>query len=463
MDKNAEVEAIVVVLAALIGLAATILIKVLPDGHRFYRYMLTITVFAVLALVLGLAAIIHGAQTNSAGDAFPNTSLQSSSIAGIGNPKITATATGMRTPRATKPPVTPTPSTPPTSTAEPTATPSPGPTSTARTSGANDTLALTAPAVTPTPTATTVATTASQEVKTGGVKTGGVKMDMVPSGATKTGQGQLALSFAGVDSSINGLYVEVFTSKLDARQQPAAGERVESGRTSAGSVVFDLPPGDYVVLADLPGYNWGTLTTGEGMANVVVEAGKATNLMVRLGQVTVTATNVDRVISGQYVEIYTQTPDVNGNMVTGVQVDSGRTDNTGSVSFDLTQGEYIVVSDFPGYNWGDATGTDGEAGVVVTAGEKRVVAVSLGQVATAVRGADGKAAVGVYLALFTQVPDASGNPVPGEQVDSGRTSNTGIWRGDVSPGTYCVVMDENTTCDLKVNPGAVTQVELAKP
>lgn len=312
------------------------------------------------------------------------------------------------------------------------------------------------PTESPEPTATAVPPTATQAQVMSGVT-----MDIAPSQSTQSGQGLLSVSFAGTTEPISGLYVEVYSSALNVLQAPTAGERVESGRTgSTGSVVFDLAPGEYVVIADLRGYSWGTLTTGEGMANVIVQDGHSTNLSVRLGRLIVTAASVDQAISGQYVEVYTQRPDANGNWVPGDRVDSGRTDNTGSISFNLTQGQYIVVSDYRGYNWGNASGAEGEADIAVQPGEETVVTVRLGRVVATVRDAEGAAASDAYLELHTQVLDATGKLAPGERVDSGRTDNTGIWRADVTPGTYCVQFDGTTTCDVFVEAGSLSQLEL---
>lgn len=291
----------------------------------------------------------------------------------------------------------------------------------------------------------------------------GVTMEVVSTEDLPPGQGQLSLSFAGTDYSIDDLYVKVYASKLDARQQPTIGEQVATDYTDSGLVIFDLPPGEYIVLADLDGYNWGTLETDEGMANVVVQSGHTTILSVRLGRLVVTTTSVDEAISDQYVKVYTQTSDVNGNMVTGDRVATGYTDNTGSLSLDLTKGEYIVVTDFEGYSWGDAFGVNGEAGVAVTAGEETVVVVSLGQVLAAVRDAEGNAAEGVYLKIHTQIADALGKAVPGDRVTAGYTDNTGTWRADLTPGTYCIVIGEEPTCDVEVGEATVAQLELNEP
>jgi hypothetical protein len=410
---------------------------------------------ALLTIIVGLGAIIGAVYGYLRGDDSdePTPSEQTPTLMAaidmalpsppIGTSGPTATSNADSTVTATP---TPTPS--PTSTPEPTATTAP-PTAT-----------HVAPTNTPPPTATTVPPTATHVQATG---VGGVRMETVAAPLAEPGQGLLSLSFVGTESSINGLYVEVFSSKLDARQEPTTDERVASGHTDSGTVEFDLPPGEYVVLADLRGYSWGGLTTGDGMANVIVQEGHATNVVVRLGRLTVTAQTVDQVVSGQYMEVYTQTPDVNGNMVPKDRVASGHTDNTGSISFDLTQGDYIVLSNFQGYSWGDASGEEGESGIAVTAGEETLIEVPLGQISAAVRDADGNVADGVYLELFTQVPDASGKAALGDRVASGHTDNTGIWRADVTPGVYCIEIGGVQTCDLNVEAGLVIQLELDEP
>lgn len=349
-------------------------------------------------------------------------------------------------------PTMPTSTSSPTNTLEP-LTPRPTATSSARSTDPPAPTPTPRPTVTPAPTATAVPPTATQE------QVKGVTMDTVPSQEAQSGQGLLSVSFAETTESISGVYVEVHSLEIDALQSPIAGERVAYDSTgSSGSVIFDLDPGEYVVLANLPGYSWGTLTTDEGMANVVVREGHSTELSVRLGRLTVEVASVDQAISGQYVEVHTQRPDVNGNPVPEERVDYGSTDD-GSISFILTSGDYIVESGFNGYNWGDATSIEGEADIVVTPGEETIVVVPLGQIAVTVRDAEGGAASGVYLELFTEVPDASGDAVPGERVDYGSTENTGVWSADVTPGTYCIEFDGTPSCGWEVEAGSILDME----
>lgn len=424
-------------------------IRSLPkkEGVHYVAAVLTIVVLST-AILGGVYSYVKGDDSDEPTPSGQTPTLMTATDMALLSPTFGTsdpTATLDAHPTAT---ATPTPTPSPTNTPEPTATTVP-PTAT-QVVATN----------TPEPTETTVPSAAPQEVATDG---DGVTVESVAAQSAEPGQGILALSFAGPQSTVDGLYVAVHSLTLDARQVPTFGELVTSGRTDAGMVDFDLPPGEYVVLADLRGYSWGALKTDDGMANVIVLDGHATNVSVRLGRLTVTAETVDQVISGQYVGVYTQTPDANGNMVPADLVASGRTDNTGSISFDLTQGEYIAVSDFRGYSWGDASGEEGESGIAVTAGEEKVISVVLGQVSAAVRDNERSVANGVYLGLFTQVPDASGDAAPGDLVASGRTDNTGIWRADVTPGVYCIEIDGVPTCDVSVEAGLVVQLELNKP
>ncbi len=279
--------------------------------------------------------------------------------------------------------------------------------------------------------------------------------------STKSGQGALRVSFEGVSGTYNGQYVTVSMARKDVRGVTVRGDSVTTGYTdNTGTVLFNLPAGSYVVLSDLRGYNWGTATDGNGQPDVAVQTGKVTSLRVRTGRLTFTAASVDRAINGQYIRILFQRKNANNTIVSGDSVTTGYTDNTGKVSFDVVPGHYVVVSDFPGYNWGNLTDANGVNDAVVQPGQEVTVDVRPGQMRVTVKDAAGRVVNGAYVRVLFQRKDANGKATTGDSVTTGYTDNTGLWAANLTVGTYAVILSDRTTYGVVVEEGKTKEIVL---
>ena len=159
--------------------------------------------------------------------------------------------------------------------------------------------------------------------------------------------GRLVVGFLyGDGTPIEGVRVKVYAQKQDlAGNWVTAGNSLDYGNTdNAGTVVFNLTPGHYILSADLTGYNWGDAYDVEGVANFAVPAGEVTTLIVKRGWLSLGFVDAGgSPIQGQRVYVYGQREDVGGNTIPWENsFIYGGTDNTGIVSFSLTPGLYAI-------------------------------------------------------------------------------------------------------------------------
>jgi len=161
--------------------------------------------------------------------------------------------------------------------------------------------------------------------------------------------GRLVVGFLyGDGTPIKGVLVAVYPQKQDLAGNWVTGSRLDYGKTdNAGTTVFNLTPGRYIISADLNGYNWGDAYDVEGVANFAVPAGEVTTLIVKRGWLSVGFVDADgSPVQGQRVYVYGQREDVGGNTIPwDNSFDYGSTDNTGIVSFSLTPGLYAMKID----------------------------------------------------------------------------------------------------------------------
>ena len=269
--------------------------------------------------------------------------------------------------------------------------------------------------------------------------------------SAKAGQGVLRVVITRLDGPLRSQNVDVYRARPDVRGTLVRGDHVTGGRTdNTGTVALELAPGEYVVASSLPGYNWGVWSEGKGHAGVPIRAGEETALAIGLGKLTFTVAAVDRAISSQSFDIYTQKRDARGQAVKGDHVTGGRTDNTGVVSFDLVPGPYIALTGLPGYNWGNSTEGKGDTNIVVTAGQQIVMDLRPGQLAVVTQSS-------TSVDIYTQKRDANGAPAQGDHVTGGRTDNTGTVRFDLVSGTYAVRINGRTSYNVVVRRGDTTR------
>ena len=318
-------------------------------------------------------------------------------------------------------------------TAAPTLTPSPIPTPSST--------PMPTPSPTPAPAPTQV--TDSVTMTTAGIST------------APAGQGTIRIGLQRVTGPVSGQYFVLCQQRTDVTGNIVQGDCVTSGNTDdTGTLTFNVPPGEYLVTSNLTGYNWGNATQDKGLDNVSVKAAQTTTLDIKLGKLVISLATVDHAIDGQHFVVCLKKKDANGNNVPGDCVNGGNTDNTGTLAFDLTPGDYIVTSDLTGYNWGDLTGTDGVSNVKVEAGTSTNVDPRFGRLAVTVRSADGNVVSGAHVVVCTETKDANGKAIVGNCVTGG---NTGVWQTDLTPGSYALTTQSQTLFDVTVEPSKTTQ------
>lgn len=282
----------------------------------------------------------------------------------------------------------------------------------------------------------------------------------VAAGATESGKGGLIVQILRGDGQpMTNHYVSVHRQKQDISGNWVTDGKQDSTYTNnAGSAELSLDPGQYIVSIDLIGYNWGDAVDVEGLSSVPIERGQVTQLRITLGQLVVGFRYGDRkAITNQYVAIYRQKLDVTGKWVVEQRVDSGYTDNGGTVTFNLVPGYYIIRSDFTGYNWGDANDVAGVMNFAVPPGEVTPLIRDLGQLVIGLQGSNGQPLTDKYTAIYIQEKDLSGNPISGDRIDSGYTDNGGIVRFNLTPGLYVVRVGESYTYNIPLEAGKITQ------
>jgi len=315
-----------------------------------------------------------------------------------------------------------------------------------------------APAVTPTPTPTTISPPVATPTRG--------KIIPAVQVTTRAGSTGLAICLKRADGHPRvDVYVEAFSQIEDVSGNPTYGERVASGYTDqTGCTIFRLNPDVYVVrMNSFTGYLWGNMENFPGMSGLEVKNGQLTVLTIASGRLVVGFAYADGwPVQDEYVGVYTQQSDLDGNPVVGSRVDSGYTDNRGMAVFELMPGTYIVSADFEGYNWGTARGIRGEANVIVSASETTNIQRWLGRLVIEARDSSGKAAEGVYVELYTQTADVAGKPALANRIDSGYTDNSGRIGWDLTHGTYAIQMRERIQYNIPIEWGRTTYVDGTK-
>lgn len=318
------------------------------------------------------------------------------------------------------------------------------------------------PTLAPSPTWTPTSTSTPTQIP----QAGDEEQVPVGSGAVVTMEDSIVTElvvsfFRGDDTPISGVYVMLYTQKQDLSGNWVTDERIDYSNTdNAGSVRFTPSPGQYIISADFNGYSWGNGTDVNGLTSVSIENGKTTQLVVRLARIRIGFVYADgSVVDGGYVKIFTQRQNIAGEWVTDDRSDYGNTDNSGEVIFDLPAGNYIVSSDFSGYNWGDAIDVMGEANIPLRPGEVTSLIIHLGQMVVALKDVDGNPIINGYVKVYYQGKDVNGNPARGNSITYGQTGNTGTITFNLTPGTYAFEYDSKTYYNIELQAGKITTTD----
>ena len=162
-----------------------------------------------------------------------------------------------------------------------------------------------------------------------------------------------------------------------------------------------LPPTDIPIAVE-PNDLIGSGVVIQDSGNAEVEAG--------LGRLEVQLQNgLGEPVEDQYFALYTQKQDINGNWVVDESLKSRTTDNSGNAIFEAPMGNYIVTSDFRGYNWGNANDVEGQANVPIQSGHLTRMSVALGLLNVGFFRGDGSIIEDQYVQVYTQKQDLAGN------------------------------------------------------
>ncbi len=248
---------------------------------------------------------------------------------------------------------------------------------------------------------------------------------------------------------LGGKYVAVYLQKTDISGNPARGDQVNSNRTdNTGAVIFNVTAGYYdVEIGDILGQPYGN------PFNHAARAGETHSVIVGLGRLRVGVKDADgKAVSGKYVTVNFQKLDVDGKPMIGDRIDSNRTDNTGTINFDLTPGTYATdIGDLWGAKWGDPLNKQ------IQSGATNSVVVSLGRITVGLKSADGKPITGRYVTVYFQKKDVSGNITKGDRIDGNRTDNAGLLSWDITAGNYILEIENITPQqNIVVQPSKIT-------
>lgn len=312
-----------------------------------------------------------------------------------------------------------------------------------------------APAATITLTPTSTVTPVPQASNKFSVALGsGVEIEMKENAST----GLTAYFYRADGSPIQNKYVQLYTQKQDLSGNWVTDQRIDYDDTdNTGAVSFSVAPGQYIIRADFIGYNWGSATDVNGQANIQVEAGKRTEMVMRLSRLLVGFMYADgSVYNGKYVQVYTQQLNISNQWVTKDRVDYGDTDNSGVVEFDLTPGNYIARADFLGYKWGDAVDVTGESNLPLEPGKEYRLIFQLGKLIVVVKDTNNQPVNNKYIQIYYQNEDINSNPTVGDRVDYANLDNTGTAAFDLTPGKYVVRYDDKYYYNIEVQSGKTT-------
>jgi hypothetical protein len=284
----------------------------------------------------------------------------------------------------------------------------------------------------------------------------------ISDGSTEAGKGKLVVQYLRGDlTPIDGVYFRVYTQRQDLAGNWVVDDQVDGSSTdSTGQVSFDLDPGSYIVSRNIDGYNWGDASDRKGKADVRVVASRVTTVRITLARLIVGFAHGDGTpIDDKYVRVYTEKQDVAGNWVTSENVAGSSTDNTGTVTFDLAPGHYIVSANFTGYNWGNAHDTEGVAHFALPPGQETKLVQRLGKLVVGLLDGDGDPIENRAVRVYAQTTDAGGKTIADERVAFERTGNGGSTSFNLTPGLYAVGISDSYTYDVPIEAGRITRFD----
>lgn len=255
-----------------------------------------------------------------------------------------------------------------------------------------------------------------------------------------------------------GAYFEVYEQKTDAVGNPSLGNRINYGTINLqGELVFKLESGIYSVCPPELGYGW---TSMGCIYNIQVVSGTRTIVKVQSGKLEFVIIKADGTpIEGIYAEIYTQQENASGQPVTDNRIWYGNTDNTGTFTKNLAPGNYSLVTDLRGYNWGNLVDMYGQANISINKGITTTIVIKLGRLSFGITDASGSPASNVYIEVYTQKKDVNGNPALDQRIWYGNTDQSGVVTVSLTQGQYAVKIDDHVLYDVPVEWDVITQTD----
>ena len=265
--------------------------------------------------------------------------------------------------------------------------------------------------------------------------------------------GRLQIEVVDADGrGLSGRWTGVHLQDTDIGGHPIKADRVGETRTAnTGSAVYDLTPGMYAVaIGDIAGYPWGE------ELNYPVVPGQTITIRVQLGRLRIGVRNAEgRGLGGKWVGLYLQEKDLDGNPVRGDRILEGRTDDTGSLTWDVTAGNYAVaIGDIYGSLWGE------ELNHEIKPAQTTSVLVTLGRLTVGLQDTNGKPVSGRWVGVSFQKEDQNGNIVRGDRFLEDRTDNAGLVSWDITAGHYVVEVEQvGMLLDVPVQSGFETTTD----
>ncbi|GAB1470231.1 hypothetical protein MASR2M66_11080 [Chloroflexota bacterium] len=253
-------------------------------------------------------------------------------------------------------------------------------------------------------------------------------------------------------------YFEVYEQKIDVAGNPSQGDRIKYGSINLqGELIFEIEPGTYSVCPPELGYGWTSLGC---IYNVQIVSGSQTVVKVQSGKLEFVIIRADGTPSEDvYAEIYTQQDNASGQPVTDDRVWYGNTDNTGTFIKNLAPGNYSLVIDLRGYNWGNLADRYGQADISINKGTTTTIVVKMGRLSFGITDASGLPANNVYLEVYTQKKDVNGNPALDQRIWYGNTDESGVVTVSLTQGQYAVKINNQILYDVPLEWGVITQTD----
>lgn len=155
--------------------------------------------------------------------------------------------------------------------------------------------------------------------------------------------GQLTVGVRDADgTALPDKQINIYLQEKDLNGDPIKGERLFNGQTDhTGAISWDVTAGAYAVeIPDVAGNPWGE------ELNHTITSGDTTQVILTLGKLAITfPDSPDLPAANRHIWLAYQEKDVSGNLVAGERFLEGRTDEQGTIEWNVTAGTYVLGVD----------------------------------------------------------------------------------------------------------------------